>query len=188
MLLSRSFFSTANLDTESLSELAKKSGQLTSAMADFFIGLIQDLVPNSMFIHLDYTMQSEKKRLEHVASLGIDANCVGWTIVLMNRGPKAINDSLIGYHWVVGIISPEGQVFYGDPLNSVEVPKNFQDMVNPYYKARFGTDIPDVFNCSNAEMFPNFPKQLSDAHICGFVGLLVMLLASSLEIKWTQMV
>ena len=50
-------------------------------------------------------------------------------------------------------------------------------MVNPYYKARFGTDIPDVFNCSNVERFPNFPKQLSDAHICGFVGLLVMLLA-----------
>ena len=122
-------------------------------------------------------MQSYEKRLEHAETLGIDENCVGWTIVLMNRGPKAINNSLIGYHWVVGIISPEGQVFYGDPLNSVEVPKNFQDMVNPYYKARFGTDIPDVFNCSNVEMFPNFPKQLSDAHICGFVGLLVMLLA-----------
>ena len=122
-------------------------------------------------------MQSEEKRLEHVASLNIDENCLGWTIVLMNRGPKAVNDSLFGYHWVVGIISPEGQVFYGDPLNSVEVPKNFHDMVNPYYKARFGEDIPDVFNCSDVEMFPNFPKQLSDAHICGFVGLLVMLLA-----------
>ena len=122
-------------------------------------------------------MQSYEKRMEHAQSLGIDENCVGWTIILMNRGPKAINNSLIGYHWVVGIISPEGQVFYGDPLNSVEVPQNFGDMLNPYYKARFGTDIPDVFNCSNEEMFPNFPKQLSDAHICGFVGLLVMLLA-----------
>ena len=53
-------------------------------------------------------MQSYEKRLEHAETLGIDENCVGWTIVLMNRGPKAINNSLIGYHWVVGIISPEG--------------------------------------------------------------------------------
>ena len=52
LLLNTSFFSTTTLDTESLSELAKKSGEVTSSMADFFITLIQDLVPDSMFIHL----------------------------------------------------------------------------------------------------------------------------------------
>ena len=92
-------------------------------------------------------------------------------------GPRAVNDSLIGYHWVVCLFSPEGQCFYGDPLNSVRIPANLAETLNPYYHARFNKELDYIFNCSVEEKFPNFPRQLSEAHCCGYVCLLVMFLA-----------
>ena len=98
-------------------------------------------------------------------------------IVFTFPGPRAVNDRLVGYHWVVCLFSPQGQCFYGDPLNSVKIPTNLQETINPYYKARFGSDLDYIFNCSSEAKFPNFPRQLSDAHCCGYVCLLVMILA-----------
>ena len=92
-------------------------------------------------------------------------------------GPGAVNDRLIGYHWVVCLFSPEGQCFYGDPLNSVKIPSNLPQTLNPYFKARFGRNIDYIFNCSIGAKFPNFPRQVSDSHCCGYVCLLVMMLA-----------
>ena len=78
---------------------------------------------------------------------------------------------------MVCLFSPEGQCFYGDPLKSVQIPANLPETLNPYYKARFGKDLTYIFNCSVEEKFPNFPRQCSDAHCCGYVCLLVMMLA-----------
>ena len=92
-------------------------------------------------------------------------------------GPESVNHPLIGYHWVVCLFSPEGQCFYGDPLNCVKIPANLPETLNPYFKARFGRELDYIFNCSIEANFPNFPKQLSDAHCCGYVCLLVMMLS-----------
>ena len=130
-----------------------------------------------LIIFLDYTLQTTAARERQAGSLQMDDNCLGWTVLLMNRGPRAINEPLVGYHWIVCLFSPEGQCFFGDPLNSVKIPANLPETLNPYYEARFGKKLDYIFNCSVEDKFPNFPRQLSDAHCCGFVCLLVMILA-----------
>ena len=44
--------SELSLDTESMSELTVKTGELTVQMADFFVAKIQTHIPDSMFIHV----------------------------------------------------------------------------------------------------------------------------------------
>ena len=39
-----------------------------------------------MIFSLDYTLQSQEARAKQARSLQIDDNCLGWTILLMNRG------------------------------------------------------------------------------------------------------
>ena len=42
--------------------------------------------------------------------------------------------------------------------------------------ARFpNTEMPGIFNCSDAKGFPNYPKQETDYYLCGYICLLVMM-------------
>ena len=53
------------LDTESLSDLAVSSGELSSQMANYFIAKIQNLIPDSMFIYVGEFSRQDCKDFQY---------------------------------------------------------------------------------------------------------------------------
>lgn len=93
------------LDSESLTEMARLDGEVTTQIADHFVNLIQVDDPSNTFIHIgtwlnffynfikisfsDYTKDTYQKRTIHATELGLGLDSIGWTFLLINRG---IND------------------------------------------------------------------------------------------------
>ena len=168
--------SIKQLDSESLPELARLNGEMTTQIADHFVNLIQADDPTNTFIHIDYTKDTFEKRTAHAVELGLGNDSIGWTFLLFNKGGKDAN-TVLAYHWVLGVFSPDGVCFYGDSLPG-GLPTNIRSLLEPYYTARFpDTPMPDIFNCSYEKDFPHYPSQRGDGYVCGFVCLLVMMTA-----------
>ena len=123
------------IDSESLPELARLDGEMTTQVADHFVNLIQADDPTNTFIHIDYTKDSFEKRTAHAMELGLGYDSVGWTFLLFNRGRNEAN-TVSAYHWVLGAFSPGGVCFYGDSLPG-SLPRNIRTLLEPYYTARF---------------------------------------------------
>ena len=170
------YLSIRQLDSESLPELGRLDGEMTTQIADHFVNLIQADDPTNTFIHVDYTKDTFEKRTAHARELGLGSDSIGWTFLLFNKGGSNAN-TVLAYHWVLGAFSPDGVCFYGDSLPG-SLPKNIRALLEPYYVARFpDTPMPDIYNCSEESYFPHYPSQRGDGYICGFVCLLVMMTA-----------
>ena len=91
------------LDSESLTEMARLDGEMTTQIADHFVNLIQVDDPSNTFIHigtwfncmfyncikisfLDYTKDTNAKRTLHATEFGLGLDSIGWTFLLINRG------------------------------------------------------------------------------------------------------
>jgi hypothetical protein len=105
LISNNKLFSIVKLDSESLTEMARLDGEVTTQIADHFVNLIQVDDPSNTFIHIgtwlnffynfikisfsDYTKDTYQKRTIHATELGLGLDSIGWTFLLINRG---IND------------------------------------------------------------------------------------------------
>ena len=117
---------------------------MTTQIADHFVNLIQADDPTNTFIHVDYTKDTFEKRTVHARELGLGCDSIGWTFLLFNKGGEDAN-TVLAYHWVLGVFSPDGVCFYGDSLPGA-LPTNIRSLLEPYYTARFpDTPMPEIF-------------------------------------------
>ena len=56
--------SMMNLDSETLPELARLDGEMTTQIADYFINIIQSEIPSHIFIHMGNTNSKQKHLYE----------------------------------------------------------------------------------------------------------------------------